>query len=88
MEGSTVPCTSFAKCKTFGDCQPVDTAAAAGVAVYSDDAASKFVSEHVLSQLSVGHLVSPVLELGDWARDHVADDDALLPNLMNRQREQ
>jgi hypothetical protein len=88
-EGS-VPCTSFATCKTFGDCRPNEDSAsvvavAADVAADAADLSSGVVSDHVHLQMSLGHLASPVMKLDRWMRDHVADDDALLPNLINRQ---
>jgi hypothetical protein len=81
-----VPCTSFAKCKTFGNCQPTDHITASESFTDEDgDAAAAAVAAHVESQKRLGSLASPVMAFERWALEHVALDDALLPALMNKQ---
>jgi hypothetical protein len=77
-------CLSFAKCKTFGDCHPTQSPAAA--AFKSTDAAAAIVAQHARLQTRRGHQATPVLKLDAWMLKHVAADDALLPTLLNRQR--
>lgn len=76
-----VPCTSFAKCKTFGDCQPTDSFVESG-AFGDDDEAMSVLAAHVNSQNALGSAGTPVLQFDRRVQASVAEDDAMLPQLL------
>jgi hypothetical protein len=90
---SELPCLTFAKCKTFGSCQPTDSGSSRNSDSNRDSnsdsnrdsensLASAAVALHSQSQSLRGLSATPVLQFESWARSHVADDDALLPAQM------
>lgn len=76
-----VPCTSFAKCKTFGGCQPTQSLVDSG-ALGDDDEASSVLAAHVHSQNALGTAGTPVLQFDRRLEESVAEDDAMLPQLL------